>query len=91
MYDHGHLKSSCLNNVNLTYTDIEISILKFITHDGRPAEIINDAGFKHLVEPLLAKMPDSKAINVKNVWSLLEKVKDLLVNRIKCELKGECE
>ena len=47
-------------SVSLSFQDILISVLKYITVDGRPFEIVNDAGFKHLVDPILRALPGPK-------------------------------
>ena len=47
-------------NVSLSFSDLLIAALKYVTIDGRPFEIDNDAGFLHLTEPNLKALPGPK-------------------------------
>jgi len=47
-------------NIKISYSDILLSALKFITVDGRPLDIVNDSSFQ-FIRNLVALLPDKKA------------------------------
>ena len=60
--------------VVLSYREVLVSILKWITVDGRPLDIINDVGFeiiRKIIWPMDPKLP---AINEKNIQKLITNV-----------------
>ena len=62
--------SSTAINVSVSHYDILLSVLKWITVDGRPLDIINDEGFQ-CIKGILKQIPDTLVLNQSNLRNLL--------------------
>jgi len=73
--------------VNMSFSDILISVLKWVALDGRPFEIVNDEAFRHLVQPLMsaiaAKTRHSESIYVAKVRTLVHNVAKLMREKMR--------
>ena len=77
MTDFCHLK----HNVRVSYNDILLTTLKFITVDGRPPAIVKDADFEMIHD--IVKLPDKlKVVNRKKsaANSLVLKMRNIFRN-----------
>lgn len=53
-------KKLFLKNMALAADDIRKAILELITINGRPRELLNDSGFRLILDPLLEALPEEE-------------------------------
>ena len=69
--------------VLLSYRDVLLSILKWVTLDGRPLDIINDSGFD-LIRQMVKRMDSTfPTVNEKNVRTMVKNVAAHLRERMR--------
>lgn len=65
-------------SINITSMDIKDACVEMITLNGRPLCLVEDSGFRKIIDPILAALKPPITINVENIRrEIFKKAKDL--------------